>query len=253
MFKKILLCVLFSLSFVVKADVLQDIQTKGVILIGTTGDYKPFTYHEDGHYSGYDIDVANYFAQQLNVKVKFVPTTWKSMLADLNQHKFDIAMGGITRKMSRQLQAEQSHPYMTFGKVFLVRKGQRAKFDSLTAANKPSVRVGVNIGGTNEKFADQKLSKATIVRFENNLDVPKAVRSGKVDLMVTETPEALFYQAQGIGLSAVRTENPFTKNQFGYLIPKGEQRLLNTVNFMMSQMKMKGIDIQLMKKASLLK
>lgn len=241
-----------AISFNTQADLLGDIQEKGVLTIGTTGDYKPFSYYDDTQYSGYDIDVAKHFAAQLGVEVRFVQTTWKNLVGDLKQGKYDIAMGGITRRMSRQLAAEQSQGYMTFGKVFLVANGKQDQYDTLKEVNVPSVKVGVNIGGTNEKFAEQFLTKATIVKYENNLDVPKAVSAGTVDVMVTETPEALFYQATDKTLQAVREENPFTKSQFGYLMPVGEQRLLNTVNFIMDEMKLKGVDKELMKKNSLL-
>ena len=240
-----------ALTVSVQADLLDDIQEKGVITVGTTGDYKPFTYYDGTHYSGYDIDVAKHLAEQLGVEVKFVQTTWKNLVLNLQEGQYDIAMGGITRRISRQLAAEQSQGYMTFGKVFLVANGKEEQFDTLAEVNLPSVKVGVNIGGTNEKFADQFLTNATLMKYENNLDVPKAVANGDVDVMVTETPEALYYQTIDKKLQAVREENPFTKSQFGYLMPTGEQRLLNTVNFIMDEMKLKGVDIELMKNNSL--
>ncbi|MBJ7536276.1 transporter substrate-binding domain-containing protein [Marinomonas transparens] len=238
-------------SVVAQADRLEDIQKQGYITVGTTGDYKPFSFYDGKQFSGYDIDVAKYFAAEMGVEVKFFQTTWKGLLEGLDDDKYDIAMGGITRRISRQMAAEQTQGYMTFGKCFLVAQGREASFDTLAEVNRPEVRVGVNIGGTNEKFADKFLNKATIVRFENNLDVPKAVVAGKVDVMVTETPEALYYQVINKKLDAVREDNPFTKSQFGYLIPDGEQRLLNTVNFMMDEMKLKGVDEALMKQNSL--
>ena len=241
-----------SFSYTAQADLLDDIKEKGVLTVGTTGDYKPFTYFDGSSYSGYDVDVAKHFAEQIGVEVRFVNTTWKTLVGDLKDGKYDIAMGGITRRMSRQLAAEQSQGYMTFGKVFLVANGKEAQYDTLKEVNLPSVKVGVNIGGTNEKFAEQFLTNATIVKYENNLDVPKAVSTGKVDVMVTETPEALYYQTIDKTLQAVREENPFTKSQFGYLIPTGEQRLLNTVNFIMDEMQLKGVDKILMKKNSLM-
>jgi len=241
-----------SFSYTAQADLLDDIKEKGVLTVGTTGDYKPFTYFDGSSYSGYDVDVAKHFAEQIGVEVRFVNTTWKNLVGDLKDGKYDIAMGGITRRMSRQLAAEQSQGYMTFGKVFLVANGKEAQYDTLKEVNLPSVKVGVNIGGTNEKFAEQFLTNATIVKYENNLDVPKAVSTGKVDVMVTETPEALYYQTIDKTLQAVREENPFTKSQFGYLIPTGEQRLLNTVNFIMDEMQLKGVDKILMKKNSLM-
>jgi cyclohexadienyl dehydratase len=243
---------LAAVSYTAQADRLDDIKEKGVLTIGTTGDYKPFTYFNGTNYDGYDIDVARYFAQQLGVEVRFVNTTWKNLVDDLQQGKYDIAMGGITRRITRQLAAEQSQGYMTFGKVFLVANGKESQYDTLEKVNVPSVKVGVNIGGTNEVFAKQFLNKATLVEFENNLEVPKAVSEGKVDVMVTETPEALYYEVTDKTLQAVREEDPFTKSQFGYLIPRGEQRLLNTVNFMMDEMKLQQADKALMKKNKLM-
>lgn len=248
----LVLITIASFSFNVQADLLEDIQEKGFLTIGTTGDYKPFSYFDGKNYSGYDIDVAKHMAKELGVEIRFVKTTWKNLVNDLKDGQYDIAMGGITRRMSRQLSAEQSQGYMTFGKVFLVANGKESQYDTLEEVNKASVRVGVNIGGTNEKFADKFLTKSTLIKYENNLDVPKAVSAGTVDVMVTETPEALYYQTIDKTLQAVREENPFTKSQFGYLIPVGEQRLLNTVNFIMDEMKLKGADLTLMKKNSLM-
>lgn len=250
--KRGVVLLLSLLSLAAHADLLDDIQQRGTIRVGTTGDYKPFSYYDGTNYSGYDIDVANYLAQQLNVKVEFVPTTWKGLVSDLSSGKYDIAMGGITRRIDRQLAAEQTQGYMTFGKLFLVRVGRTMKFDTLAKVNQPNVRVGYNIGGTNETFAKQFLSKATHVTFENNLDVPEAVLSGKVDVMITETPEALFYHTTNPKFDVVRKDNPFTKSEFTYLIPKGEQRLLNTVNFVMDDMKLKGIDKTLMEQNHLM-
>ena len=83
---------------------------------------------------------------------------------------------------------------------------------------------------------------ASLTRYENNLDVAEAVAEGKVDVMVTETLECLSYQVTDERLEAARCETPFTDSQFDYPISKGEQRLLNTVNFIMDEMKLKGIE-----------
>jgi cyclohexadienyl dehydratase len=235
----------------VPTDRLEAIKERGYITVGTTGDYAPFSFYDGENFSGYDIDVAKYFAAEMGVEVKFFQTTWSDLLQDLDDDKYDIAMGGITRRTSRQMAADISQGYLTFGKCFLVAQGREADFDTLEEVNLSSVKVGVNIGGTNEKFADEFLGDANIIRFENNLDVPEAVADGTVDVMVTETPEALYYQVINDKLDAVREDDPFTKSQFGYLMPDGEQRLLNTVNFMMDEMKLKGVDETLMAQNSL--
>ncbi|MFA0521007.1 transporter substrate-binding domain-containing protein, partial [Vibrio sp. 10N.222.55.E8] len=83
----LLASIVLSLSGVAQADQLQDIQKSGVLRVGTTGDYKPFSYFDGKTYSGYDIDVAKYFAEQLGVELKIVPTQWKNLLTDLDSDK----------------------------------------------------------------------------------------------------------------------------------------------------------------------
>ena len=251
---KILSIALFALtcSGAAHADKLANIQKEGVLRVGTTGDYKPFSFFDGKAFQGYDIDVAEHLAKKLDVKLELVPTTWKTLISGLEQNKYDIAMGGITRRMDRQLRAEQTQGYMSFGKCFLVAKGKSEQFDSLSKVNQASVRLGVNIGGTNETFANANLAQANFTRYENNLDVPKALARGEIDVMVTETPEALFYQVADPSLEAVRCDDPFTKGQFGYLIPKGEQRLLNTVNFFIDEIKLEQMDKVFMKNNALL-
>lgn len=240
--KKIFISILLLLSCLSAygKDKVEEIMKKGVIRIGTTGDYKPFTYLNGDKYEGYDIEVAKLIAKELGVKVEFIPTTWKTLISDLNEDKYDVAMGGITRTVKRQVEAQMSNPYLIFGKCYLVRKGEKEKYNSIEAVNKPSVKVGVNIGGTNEIFADEPLSKATIIRYKNNLDVPVAVEKGEVDVMVTENPEAITYEKINPKLEGALTEATLTKSQMGYMIHKDQQHLLNTINFILAELEVRG-------------
>ena len=97
-----------ALSGAAQADQLEDIQKSGTLRVGTTGDYNPFSYFDCKSYSGYYIDVAQHIAEQLGVELQIVRTTWKDLITDLDNDKYDIAMGGITRKIQRQLSAEQT-------------------------------------------------------------------------------------------------------------------------------------------------
>lgn len=236
---KLILIVLIT-SFSYGADLVDEIISRGTLRVGTTGDYKPFTYLDNGKYVGYDIAVAELIGKELGVKVEFFPTTWKNLLDDLNSNKYDIAMGGITRTTYRQTKAEMSNPYLIFGKCFLVRKGEKGKYSSIEDVNNPKVRVGINIGGTNEKFAEMYLNKAEIIRYENNLDVPLAVENGEVDVMVTETPEAIVYEKVNKKLEGALVDKPLTKSQMGYLVKKDQIHLLNTVNFILEEFEING-------------
>ncbi|MGL5625256.1 transporter substrate-binding domain-containing protein, partial [Cetobacterium sp.] len=65
--KKLLNVILLILitSFSYGADLVDEIISRGTLRVGTTGDYKPFTYLDNGKYVGYDIAVAESIAKEL--------------------------------------------------------------------------------------------------------------------------------------------------------------------------------------------
>lgn len=87
----ILMLVLCSLGYA--KDKVEEIVKKGVLRVGTTADYKPFTYKSGEEYKGYDMEVAKLLAKELGVELEIVPTTWKTLLEDLKADKYDILWG----------------------------------------------------------------------------------------------------------------------------------------------------------------
>ncbi|WP_432738241.1 transporter substrate-binding domain-containing protein [Maridesulfovibrio sp. FT414] len=225
---------------IAQARSFDEIMSSKVLRVGTTGDYKPFSYNNNGKYEGFDIAVAESFAEKLGVKLEFVPTTWKTLMQDLKDGKYDIGMSGITRTIARQKEACFSQGYVTFGKTPLVAAAKAADFKTMADIDRKGVRIGVNPGGTNEKFVRANIKNAEIVVFESNLAIPAAVADGKVDVMITDSVEAIFYAATNPALAAPMLDNLFTRSQLGYLMPAGDSRLQDTVNFMMDEMILKG-------------
>lgn len=240
----LLLACLSALSAHVHAQtsLLDRIQERGEIRIGTTGDYKPFTYlnPETGSYEGMDIDAAQLLGEALGVSVTFVPTTWSTLSDDTMGDRFDLAMGGITRTLTRQKDLALTDPYVTIGKSPLIRKADRERFRSLQDIDRPGVRIGVNYGGTNETYVRANINQATIVMFENNLDVQPAVASGDVDVMFTDNVEAVIYARQNPLLYVLDPDEPLTREDLGYMTVRGDQPFLNYLNLWLYQMGQKG-------------
>ncbi len=222
----------------VEAGKVDDIKERGYITIGTTGDYKPMSYlnKTTGKYEGIDVELGEQLAKSLNVKVEYVPTTWKTLTADTMAGKFDVAICGITRTFARQQVMDMSDGYLEFGKTILCRKADAKKFKSEADLNNPKVRVMVNPGGTNEKFALSNLPNCTLLVHKYNAEIPALIAEGKADAMITETMEARRYIRDDARLAAPLIDKPFTHSQFGILMQKGDQDFLNYVNFFMDEM-----------------
>ncbi len=222
---------------------LDKIQKRGTLLVGTTGDYRPLSYKEPGtgEYWGFGIDVAGEIAGALGVSVSYVPTSWPTLSADVQTPElFDFAIGGITITDARLQSMDMSEGYLCNGKTILCRKEEADKYKSLEDLDKPEVRVMVNPGGLNEKFARENLPSCTLIVFEKNEEIPSKVAAGEADVMITEITEAPWYVQNDTRLAAPLLGTPFTRGQIGVLMRKGQEDLLKKVNAKNQEMKSDG-------------
>ena len=219
------------------------IQERGTLLVGTTGDYRPLSYREPetGAYWGFGIDVAGEIADNLGVSISYVPTSWPTLSADVqNPDLFDFAIGGITITDTRLETMDMSEGYLCNGKTILCRKEDAGKYMSLEDLNKADVRVMVNPGGLNEKFARENLPSCTLIVFEKNEEIPGKVAEGEADVMITEITEAPWYVHNDSRLAAPLLDSPFTHGQIGVLMRKGQDDLLKKINSIIKEMKSGG-------------
>ena len=219
------------------------IAERGTLLVGTTGDYRPLSYREaDGNYWGFGIEVAGKIAERLGVSIEFVQTSWPTLTADVlaEPQTFDMAIGGITITDARRETMLMSDGYLCNGKTILCRADEADRYGSLADVDRPEVRVMVNPGGLNEKFALANLTQAQIIVHERNEEIPSLVAEGQADVMITEITEAPWYVQNDARLSAPLLSSPFTHGEIGVLMRKGQDDLLALVNAVIAQMKADG-------------
>ncbi len=213
-------------------DALREVKARGVLRVGTTGDYCPMSYlnprtHE---YEGFDTALAEDLAASLGVEIQYVPTSWPTLMRDTLDGKFDLALCGITITAARKQQALMSDGYLDNGKTILCRSEDAGKYTSLDAVNRPGVRVMENPGGLNEKFARENLPDAVLTIHPVNEEIPALVATGRADVMITEILEAAYYVGKDPRLAAPLLDRPFSHGQLGALLPPGNEALLEYVN-----------------------
>lgn len=234
----------------------EHIEQRGVLIVGTTGDYRPLTFCEPatGEYWGFGIELAEAIAARMGVVVQFVHTSWPTLTADVQAEPqlFDMAMGGITITEARCATMLMSEGYLANGKTILCRTEDTSRFRSLEDIDRPEVRVMVNPGGLNEQFARQHLTHATLIVYPNNEEIPSLIAQGEADVMITEITEAPYYVQTDTRLAAPLLDTPFTHGEIGVLMRKGQDDLLQLVNSIIRQMKADGTLRQLTEKYGLI-
>ncbi|HEZ8147095.1 TPA: amino acid ABC transporter substrate-binding protein [Neisseria meningitidis] len=113
----------------VSGSLIERINNKGTVTVGTECTYAPFTYHDkDGKLTGYDVEVTRAVAEKLGVKVEFKETQWDSMMAGLKAGRFDVVANqvGLTSP-ERQATFDKSDPYSWSGAVLVARNDSNIK------------------------------------------------------------------------------------------------------------------------------
>jgi len=194
----------------------------GVLKIGTTGDYKPFSYQnpETKQFAGLDIDMMESLAKALGVKAEFVKTAWPNLMGDFTGDKFDVAAGGVSVSLERQKKGFFSIPYMVDGKTPIARCADKDKFQTLAEIDKPSTRVIANPGGTNERFARENLKSAHIEIYQDNVTIFDQIVAGKADVMITDASETMLQAKLHKELCSIHPDKAFNYAEKGYWLQR---------------------------------
>lgn len=204
------------------ANRLDTVMQRGVLRVGSTGDYKPFSYRDpaSGQFQGIDLEMAGLLAKALGVKLEVVGTSWPTLMKDFGEDKFDIAMSGVSVNLDRQRTVMFSIPYLRDGKTPITRCENKDRFQTLQQIDRPEVKAIVNPGGTNERFARANLKSAKIEVYQDNVTIFDQIVAGKADLMITDAVETRLQQKLRPQLCAVHPEAPFDYSEKAYLLPR---------------------------------
>jgi cyclohexadienyl dehydratase len=191
---------------------LDEIQKRGTLRVGMTGDYLPFSHLDKAtsKFSGFDVDMAETLGKALGVKVEYVQTAWPRLASDFEAGNFDIAMGGVSITPDRQKKGMFSAPIMRDGKTPIARCADKGKYQTIADIDRPGTRIIVNPGGTNERFARANIKNAEIKIYDDNVTIFDEIAKGNADLMMTDASETRYQQKLHAGiLCAVHPEAPF--------------------------------------------
>ena len=211
-------------------DRLTQIRDSGILRVGTTGDYAPFSESRvAGQYNGIDIDLIHDLANTLEVEVVLVATSWPSLLSDLSNNEFDIAMSGISRTLQRQQHGFLSKPYHTGGKTPIIRCGDQTRLKSLSDIDQKGIRIIVNPGGTNERYVEAHIKLAEKVLFVDNRTIFEEIVQGRADVMITDAIEVTLQTNRQQALCPAMPGKTLTYQEKAILMQQ-DPILLNYVN-----------------------
>ncbi len=170
---------------------LQKILSKGELRVGTTGDWDPMSMKDPAtnKYKGFDIDVMNELAKDMGVKVKFVPTEWKTIVSGITADRYDISTS-VTKTPKRAEVAGFTTTYYKYGTVPLVLKKNLKKFSTWNSLNNKNVTIATTLGTSQEEKAKEFFPKSQLKSVEAPARDFQEVLAGRADGNITSSTEA---------------------------------------------------------------
>ena len=192
--KKIITSLFLALLLTVTAQAeskLQTILKNKELRVGTTGDLDPMSVKDPAtnSYKGFDIDVMNELAKDMGVKVKFVPTDWKTIVSGITADRYDISTS-VTKTPKRAEVAGFTETYYKYGTVPLVLKKNLKKFSTWESLNNKNVTIATTLGTSQEEKAKEFFPKSKLKSVEAPARDFQEVLAGRADGNITSSTEA---------------------------------------------------------------
>lgn len=233
---------LISISGVLSAQesVIEKIEKQGVIRVGMST-FVPWAMKDkQGNLVGFEIDVAKKLAQDMGVKIEFIPTAWSGIIPALLTGKFDVIIGGMGITPERNLKVNFTIPYEYSGMSMVAHKEKAKGFSSLEDFNKNNVSIAVRMGTTAEQATRKYFPKALLKLFENESQALQELNLGRVHAVVSSAPMPIFHALKYPDKLFVPIKENFTREPIGFAIRKGDHDALNFFNNWILNMEAQG-------------
>jgi cyclohexadienyl dehydratase len=220
---------------------LNDILSQGVLKVGTTGDWNPMTMKDPAtdSYRGYDIDIMQELAKDLEVELEFVPTDWKTLVNGIVAKKYHMT-GSASISTSRMKVAGYSDPYISVQILPFTTADKVENFNGWDALNAPEVKVATTLGTAFEKMVRDWFPLAEIKVVEAPARGYQEVLSGRADVFITSNIEGATLSEKFPQVVSVPVEAPRAPTPIAMLLPQDDQVWINYVNSWIKLKQAKG-------------
>jgi polar amino acid transport system substrate-binding protein len=241
---------------------LDDVLKAKEIKIAIPTDFPPYGFvGTDLKPQGLDVEMANYIAAKLGVKVELLPVTTSNRIPYLQTRKADLVISTLGKNAEREKVIDFSAAYAPFFQaVYAGKNPEREKVIDFTVAYSPffiavfapkavalkgpADLAGKSISVTRGSVDDMELSKVAppsteLRRFEDNNATVSAYLAGQVQTLATSAQVA----------GAMMAKNPQMNTEFKFVlkdspnfigVAKGEDKLRQKVNDIVMEARRNG-------------
>ena len=232
-------------SAVAATSVYDEVKKRGVVRIGHGTDVPRLSMIDpkDGVLKGFDIDIAKAMVEHIgkimgtDLKMEGVVVNNKTRIAFLANKRIDLTVRSMSHTRSRDEQVDYAEPpYLWTGKIFYAKKG-RFKTPMDICGKVMAVTQGSNAYIAGQEYLKEKgCDKEFVIKsFQNNAECFLALKQGKVDAYIQDTPIiAGVAGAEGVDYEPVGPI--FSPGLYGIGTPPNDSKWRDTASFALQDM-----------------
>ncbi len=221
-----------------ESSLIERINNKGVLVVGTEGTYPPFTYHdESGKLTGYDVEVVRAIADKLGMTVEFKEMAWDGILPGLDAKRFDVVANQVAlTSPERQAQYNKSEPYSWSGAMVIA----PTTVEIVNWEDIKGKKSAQTLTSNYAEIADKHGAK--IVGAEGLTQAVEVVKQGRADMTINDSLVVLDYLKKhpDSGLEVKLEVDPSEKKGAGVIFRKGETEAVAKFNEATKQLQADG-------------
>ena len=210
----------------VKYRTVDQIKKSKTIKIAVFSDKKPCGYVDEyGKYQGYDVYFGERIANDLGVKVKYVPVEAAARVEVLETGKVDLVLANFTVTPARAEKVDFALPYMKCALgVVSNEKDLITKPEDLNGKT-----LIVSKGTTAETYFTENYPQVNLLKFDQYSEAYNALLDGRGAGLSTDNTEVLAWAIENPGFS-VGIESLGSLDTIAPAVTKGNTSLLNWLN-----------------------
>ncbi len=208
--------------------VLVDVLKRGTLRVGMAT-FVPWAMRDKkGNLMGFEIDVATKVAEDMGVKIEFVPTAWSGIIPALIAKKFDVIIGGMTITPQRNLTVNFTASYAHSGQQMAANRELAGDFKTRADFNSSKVTIACRRGATSCNAAQDLFPKATLRRFDDDAQAFQEVVNGNAHAMISSAPKPRFWSDAYPGKMFLPFgDENLTRGNEAFALRKGDSDALN--------------------------
>jgi polar amino acid transport system substrate-binding protein len=208
-------------------SVLEKVLKRKVLKVGMST-FVPWAMKDKtGQLVGFEVDVARKLAQDMGVRVKFVPTQWSGIIPALLTGKFDIIIGGMGILPERNLKVNFSIPYDYQGMSMVAHRKLAAGYHKLGDFDRKNVMIAARLGSTAVAATKKYMPRAQLRMFDDESQAYQELLNGRVHATVGSAPMPAFQALKYPDRLFLPLKGTFTREPIGFAIRKGDFDTLN--------------------------